>query len=99
MPNGIAVTRMTPRYLKPWKTWPKAGIGREKPKFATDLVRPSRPMPPKPHPAAAEIQAIAEPTAIATRPAGMPRYFTPPNQLARMIAKQRSEERRVGKEC
>ena len=28
------------------------------------------------------------PTAIATKPAGIPRYFTPPNQLSRMIAKQ-----------
>ncbi len=25
---------------------------------------------------------------MATRPAGMPPYFTPPNQLTRMIAKQ-----------
>ena len=28
------------------------------------------------------------PTAMATRPAGTPPYFTPPNQLSRMIAKQ-----------
>ena len=45
-------------------------------------------MPPKPQPAAAEPHAISDPTAIATSPAGTPRYFTPPNQLARMIAKQ-----------
>ncbi len=28
------------------------------------------------------------PAAMATRPAGMPPNFTPPNQLTRMIAKQ-----------
>ena len=28
------------------------------------------------------------PAAIATNPAGMPRYLTPPNQLSKMIAKQ-----------
>src|SRR3954471_19447803 len=88
MPNGMAVTRMTPRYLKPWKVWSKAGSGSEKPKFDTDAASLSTPMPPQPRPAADELQAIADPTPIATRPAGTPLYFTPPNQLARMIAKQ-----------
>src|SRR5262245_1496709 len=45
-------------------------------------------MPPQPSPAAAAVHAISDPTPIATSPAGTPRYFTPPNQLARMIAKQ-----------
>ena len=36
-----------------------------------------------------EPQAMIMPAAIATRPAGMPlKYFTPPNQLTRMMAKQ-----------
>ena len=38
MPNGIAVTRMTPRYWKPEKTWSMAGIGSEKPKFEKAAV-------------------------------------------------------------
>ena len=38
MPNGMAVTRMTPRNSKPANTWPNAGSGNEKPKFATDAV-------------------------------------------------------------
>ena len=46
-------------------------------------------MPPKFKPNAVEPQAISVPTAMATRPAGMPcRYLTPPNQLSRMMAKQ-----------
>ena len=36
MPNGIAVTRMTPRYLNPSKVKSNAGIGTEKPKLDTD---------------------------------------------------------------
>ena len=47
MPNGIAVTRMTPRNSKPENTWSKAGIGTEKPKFATrDAASLSTLMPP-----------------------------------------------------
>jgi len=37
MPNGIAVTRITPRNWKPEKTWSKAGSGMRKPKFATEI--------------------------------------------------------------
>ncbi len=45
--------------------------------------------PPSPRPNRFEPQPISMPAAIATRPAGMPRgYFTPPNQLTRMMAKQ-----------
>ncbi len=46
MPNGIAVTRMMPRYSKPENTVLNAGNGTEKPKPATAPVRLSRLMPP-----------------------------------------------------
>ena len=36
MPNGIAVTRMTPRNSKPENTWPMAGSGTEKPKLENE---------------------------------------------------------------
>jgi hypothetical protein len=72
MPNGIAVTRMTAMNSKPPNTWPKAGIGIEKPKLANDEPSFSRLMPPKLNPSARPPQAISEPTAMATRPAGMP---------------------------
>ena len=45
-------------------------------------------MPPKWRPNRFEPQAISVPAAMATSPAGMPPYFTPPNQLTRMMAKQ-----------
>ena len=73
MPNGIAVTRMTPRYSKPLKTWSIAGTGSEKPKFEKAAESPPRLMPPMPSPSAAEPQATSMPKAIATSPAGMPR--------------------------
>ena len=72
MPKGIAVTRMTPRNSKPENTWPKAGIGTEKPKLENALPRLAPLIPPSPSPSAVEPQAMIEPTAIATRPAGMP---------------------------
>ncbi len=37
MPKGMAVTRMTPRYLKPAKTEPMAGSGYSKPKPAIEF--------------------------------------------------------------
>jgi hypothetical protein len=46
MPNGIAVTRITPRNSKPENTWLTAGIGTEKPKLVNALRRPSRLKPP-----------------------------------------------------
>ena len=89
MPNGIAVTRMTPRNSKPENTWPTAGIGTEKPKLANASPTPLTLRPPSPRPNRFEPQAMIMPTAMATRPAGMPLgYFTPPNQLTRMMAKQ-----------
>ena len=89
MPNGIAVTRMMPRNSKPENTWSNAGSGTEKPKLANAPVTFSRLMPPRLKPNRVEPQAISMPTAIATRPAGMPfGYLTPPNQLTRMMAKQ-----------
>ncbi len=72
MPKGIAVTRMMPRNSKPENTWPKAGSGTEKPKLENALTTLAPLMPPMPMPSAVEPQAIAEPTAIATRPAGTP---------------------------
>ncbi len=45
-------------------------------------------IPPKLKPKRFEPQAISVPAAMATRPAGTPPYFTPPNQLTMMIAKQ-----------
>ena len=48
-------------------------------------------MPPMPRPNRFDPQAISVPAAIATSPAGIPfGYFTPPNQLTRMMAKQTS---------
>ena len=46
MPNGIAVTRMIPRYSKPENTMSTAGSGTAKPKPATALLSPSRLSPP-----------------------------------------------------
>ena len=37
---------MTPRYLKPPNTWSAAGIGTEKPKWATELPIPAIVSPP-----------------------------------------------------
>jgi hypothetical protein len=48
MPKGIAVTRITPRYSNPPKTWPTAGSGTEKPKLDTDADSFSTLMPPQP---------------------------------------------------
>ena len=91
MPNGIAVTRMMPRNSKPENTWPKAGNGTEKPKFAKASPTPFRLNPPSPRPNRFDPHAMIMPTAMATRPAGMPfQYFTPPNQLTRMMAKHTS---------
>src|ERR1700710_1887591 len=88
MPNGIAVTRMMPRNSKPENTWPNAGSGIEKPKLAKASPRPLTLNPPRLRPNRFEPHAMTMPTAIATRPAGMFfQYFTPPNQLARMMAK------------
>src|ERR1700674_2574669 len=89
MPNGMAVTKITPRYSNPENTMPKAGSGTEKPKL--EIASPMRAMlsPPKSRPKRFDPQAIAMPTMMATRPAGMPMgYFTPPNQLTMMTAKQ-----------
>src|SRR5580704_12250103 len=66
-----------------------AGIGNEKPKFEHDPPSLARFRSPYPSPNRFEPQAIIVPTAIATRPPGTPpKYFTPPNQLARITAKQ-----------
>ena len=46
MPNGMAVIRITPRYLKPEKTWSTAGIGNEKPKCDTASPTAPRLKPP-----------------------------------------------------
>ncbi len=46
MPNGIAVTRMTPRNSKPENTVPTAGIGTEKPKLANAPAKFATLMPP-----------------------------------------------------
>ena len=59
-----------------------------KPKPVTESASPFTVMPPKFKPTAVDNHAITVPTPMATRPAGMPLYFTPPNQLSRMIAKQ-----------
>src|SRR5580704_4046625 len=89
MPNGMAVTRTMPRNSNPENTWPTAGSGTENPKLDTEAPSFSRLMPPRFNPNRSEPQAITMPTAMATRPAGMPLgYFTPPNQLSRMMAKQ-----------
>ena len=48
MPNGIAVTRMMPKYWNPENTWSNAGSGNEKPKLATEAARLCRLMPPMP---------------------------------------------------
>ena len=91
MPNGIAVTRMMPRNSKPENTWPTAGSGTENPKLVKASPTPLRLSPPSPRPNRFEPQAMIMPTAIATSPAGIPfGYFTPPNQLTRMMAKHTS---------
>ena len=72
MPKGIAVTRITPRNSKPENTCPNCGSGIEKPKLAKESPRPDTLRPPMLRPSAVEPQAIAEPTAIATSPAGIP---------------------------
>ncbi len=72
MPNGIAVTRMTPRNSKPENTWPTAGIGTEKPKLAKASPTPLMLKPPSPRPNRLEPQAMTMPTAMATRPAEFP---------------------------
>src|SRR5580693_8934466 len=64
-------------------------MGSEKPKFENDPVSLARLRSPYPSPNRFEPQAINVPTAIATRPPGTPpKYLTPPNQLARITAKQ-----------
>src|SRR5229473_7643518 len=91
MPNGIAVTRMMPRNSKPEKTSPNAGSGTEKPKLANASPTPLMLSPPSPRPNTFEPQAMNMPTAMATRPAGIPLgYLMPPNQLTMMMAKQTS---------
>jgi hypothetical protein len=52
-----------------------------------EALRASAFMPPKFRPKRLEPQATKVPAAMATSPAGMPPYFTPPNQLTRMMAK------------
>jgi hypothetical protein len=80
---------MTPRNWKPENTWPTAGSGIEKPKLENADLTPATDTPPMLMPNKVEPQAINMPTAMATRPAGMPfGYRTPPNQLAMMMAKQ-----------
>src|ERR1700730_3241231 len=89
MPNGIAVTRITPMNWKPAKTWPIAGVGNEKPKLENAWEKPAGLIPPQFSPNKVDPQAIMQPTAMATSPAGTPpKYRTPPNQLARIMAKQ-----------
>ncbi len=73
MPNGMAVTRITPRYWKPPKMWPSAGSGTWKPKFSNDALTLVTLMPAMSKPRAVPPQAIVVPTAIATSPAGTPR--------------------------
>jgi hypothetical protein len=91
MPKGIAVTRMMPGNSKPENTWPIAGIGTEKPKLANASPTPLMLRPPRLRPNRLDPHAMIMPTAIATRPAGtFFGYFTPPNQLTRMMAKQTS---------
>jgi hypothetical protein len=46
MPNGIAVTRITPRNWNPENTWFTAGTGNEKPKFCTDSASLATLIPP-----------------------------------------------------
>jgi hypothetical protein len=85
----MAVTRMTPMNSKPPNTWVTAGYGIATWKLETDSDRLASVIPPKLSPAAVDTHAMIVPTAMATKPAGVPRkYRTPPNQLARMIAKQ-----------
>jgi hypothetical protein len=73
MPNGIAVTRITPRNSKPANSWLTAGSGTEKPKLAKAFATLSPLIPPIGTPAALAIHAMAVPAAIATSPAGIPR--------------------------
>ena len=88
MPNGMAVTRITPRYSKPENTWLIAGTGTEKPKLEIAAPTLSRLIPPSPRPNRFDPQAMIMPAAMATRPAGIPfGYLTPPNQLPRMMAR------------
>ena len=56
MPKGIAVTRITPRYLKPENTWPTAGSGNEKPKCDN-----ASPTAPSVKPAVAEAEEVRPP--------------------------------------
>src|SRR5665213_1073021 len=89
MPNGIAVTRITQMYLNPPNVWANAGVGNEKPKFENEPTSLAKFRSPYPSPNRLEPQAITVPTAMATSPPGTPpKYFTPPNQLARITAKQ-----------
>src|ERR1700680_4501621 len=89
MPNGMAVTKMTPRYSNPENTAPKAGSGTEKPKLEIASPMPAMLSPPKSRPTTFDPQAISVPTMMATSPAGMPfGYEMPPNQLTMMMAKQ-----------
>src|SRR2546423_1509574 len=87
-PKGMAVTRMTPRNWNPENTWPMAGMGKENPMAPGAAARRSRLMPPMSGPKGFPPHAMAEPTTMATSPAGTPLgYVMPPNQLARMMAK------------
>src|SRR5260370_40192581 len=50
MPNGIAVTRITPSNWKPPHTWPKAGVGNENPKLENAFPKPAGLKPTKLNP-------------------------------------------------
>ena len=66
-----------------------AGTGSEKPILLNAAPSFARLMPPMLRPKRFDPHAITVPTKMATRPAGMFfGYFTPPNQLARITAKQ-----------
>src|SRR5258706_13331552 len=66
------------------------GVGTERPKVAKESFNFPKLSPPTWYWAGRSVdpQAMRAPAAMATRPAGMPPYFTPPNQLTRMMAKQ-----------
>src|SRR5450432_1268165 len=92
MPKGIAVTRMVESSFQfnPPSTSLVGmnGVGNEKPNVEKEALRFSALIPPMGWPMAVDPHAMSEPAAIATNPAGIFPYFTPPNQLAKIIAKQ-----------
>ena len=73
MPKGIAVTRMTPRNLKPEKTWPTAGMGNEKPKCEKRVADGAEAQAAIAEAEKLEPQAMIVPAAMATSPPGTPR--------------------------